>query len=499
MKDRRDILSVDIEALIRKRSAYTFRSPHHYPVELVRDAARRGATEVSLRFSHSRVEIADDGAPHTDEELQAMAILLDPEARTPERVSAMDRFETLRGLGLLAAIAPGPSRLHIERAESSPGELEYRPGTSPTLVATRHHRNRILIERRGQPAEERRIVRDWCRWARLRITVDGEEIGGREAPPHLGLTQIRGETTEASGLLWLPISGEACRVRLLDQGIQWRLAAYEPDHGLLYEAAVESPEIPPGKLRSRLRALALDLYVRAMEARPSLPPDGQDRLDELVFLHHRRTDSRHLMGSYSPFQVAGTTQLLNLDSIRDRAATGAIAALTSTADPEHYSLEDREALLLTPRQWDYLEEHAGVPLVPPPKRPRRRGLLRRALGDLGRTLRRMAGSLLIGSPRPIRPEDMEPGEAALVEGFAEALRTGRCYLPGLEGLREVQVVLVAGGTWRPAAVINTGSEPTVALHRANRDVKRAARAVGEDEDLIYLALPLLFNGHDGWV
>ena len=123
----------------------------------------------------------------------------------------------------------------------------------------------------------------------------------------------------------------------------------------------------------------------------------------------------------------------------------------------------------------------------------------RALGDLGRALRTAAGASLAGGRRSIRREDMEIGEAALVDGFAHALRTGRCYMPGLEGVREIPVVLVKGGAWRPAATIQTGREPRVVLHRANRDVRRATRAVARDPELIYLALPLLFNGHDGWI
>ncbi|MFH1529818.1 MAG: hypothetical protein ABIK09_03680 [Pseudomonadota bacterium] len=387
MTTRRDILSVDVEALIRKRAAHTFRSPHHYPVELVRDAARRGARSVSIRISGARIEVTDDGASRAAEDLRAMALLLDPAAPVADRLSAMDRFEALRGLGLLAALAPAPSRLRVEGVEGDPGALEVRPGGRPVLERSAGGRNRVLIERRGQPAEERSVLRDWCRWARLRISLDDEVIGGGDPSPHLGLAQLPGEAGEGAGLLWLPVRGEACRVRLLDHGIQWRFAAYGPDHGLLYEAAVESPEVPPGQLRTRLRALALELYLRAMETRGSLPEDARDRLDEMVFLHHRRTDSRHLMGSYAPFRVAGTERLIDLDAIRDRAASGAVAALPESANIERYAVEGEAALVLTPRQWEYLEEYAGVPLVPPPLRPRRRGLLWRTLGDLGCALR----------------------------------------------------------------------------------------------------------------
>ena len=502
MSGRREILSVDVESLIRKRSAYTFRSPHHYPVELVRDAARRGATSVTLYVSSARVEVIDDGAPYAAEALQGLATLLDPRAPSASRVAQMDQFEALRGLGLLAALAPRPSRLRIERAAATPGALEYRPDGPPTLESSSGGRNRVLIERRGRAGDERRVLRDWCRWARLRITLDGEDIAGHLPAPHLGLARLRDDEGDGEGdgdgVLWLPIRGEACRVRLLEHGIQWRLAAYAPDHGLLYEAAVESPEVPPRKLRSQLRSLALDLYVRAMEGRTSLPAPGRDRLDELVFLHHRRTDSRHLMGAYAPFCVAGTDRLIDLDAIRDRAAAGPVLALPLSANLDRYSIEEEEVLLLTPRQWEYLEEHAGVPLTPPPRRPRRRGLVGRLLGDLGRSLRAAAGALR-SSGHAIPREDMTGAEAALVDGLEGALGAGRCYLPGLEGTRSVPVVLVRGGAWRPAAVIQVGRAPRVLLHRANRDVRRAARAVEGNEELLYLALPLLFNGHDGWI
>ncbi len=312
------------------------------------------------------------------------------------------------------------------------------------------------------------------------------------------MATIHDDAGGRGGLLWLPVRGEACRVRLLEHGIQWRLAAYPPDHGLLYEAAVESPEVPPGELRSRLRSLALDLYARAMEGRASLPDAGRDRLDELVFLHHRRTDSRHLIGAYAPFRIAGTDRRIDLDAIRDLASARPVSALPVSAALDRYSIEEQEVLLLTPRQWEYLEEHAGVPLSPPPRRPRRRGLIGRVLGDTGRALRAAAGALRRGGGT-IPLEELTAGEAALVNGLSVAFRSGRCYLPGLEGARAISVRLVRGGAWRPAAVIQGGREPRVLLHRANRDVRRAARAVARDEELLYLALPLLFNGHDGWI
>ena len=499
MTDRREILSVDVESLIRKRAAYTFRSPHHYPVELVRDAARRGATTVRITVTGARLEISDDGSPHPTAALRGLAVLLDPSAPTADRIAGMDQFEALRGLGLLAALAPGPTRLRVERAAGTPGAMEYRPGARPSLEPTPQGENRVVIERRWRSTNERQILADWCRWAGARIILNGDEISGRPPTPHLGLAELRDEGGGGQGLLWLPVRGEACRVRLLEHGVQWRLAAYGPDHGLLYEAAVEAPEAPPGQVRRRLRALAMDLYVRAMETRSSLPASGQDRLDELVFLQHRKTDGRHLMDTYAPFQLAGSGRLLTLDEIRDRAAAGAVSALPMTATLDRYSIDDEEVLLLTPRQWEYLEEHAGVPLTPPPRRPRRRGLVGRTLGDLGRRLRAGAGALLRGGGREIRSEDMSPRESALVTGLSDALSSGRCYLPGLEGRRQVTVTLVQGGIWRPAAVVRGGDRPRVLLHRGNRDVRRAARAVAKDRELLYLALPLLFNGHDGWI
>jgi len=501
----RDILSVDVESLIRKRAAYTFRSPHHYPVELVRDAARRGARSVTIRLTGTRLELEDDGSAHDAADLNALATLMDPAAPAAERLAAMDTFEVRRGLGLLAAFAPAPTMVRCERPVPGPGVLEIRIGVGPTLQEEAGPRacaavtNRLVLERKGRAAEERRVLAEWCQHSSMRVIVNELAVGGMEPTPHLGLARVHGEDGAGGGRLWLPVRGEACRIRLLDHGIQWRMAAYGPDHGLLYEAAVESPEVPPAHLRRRLRSVALDLYAAAIAARETLPPPALDRLDELVFLHHRQTGSRHLMGSYAPFRVAGTDAHRTLDDLRDLAARGPLEALPEDAPLERYATEDGEVLLLTPRQWEYLEEHAGIPLVPPPRRARRRGALGRAVGDLGRGLRAILGAARSHNRRPIPRSDMDEGEAALVDSLAAALRTGRCYLPGLEGVRDVAVELLPGGAWRPAAVIRTSPEPRVLLHRANIDVRRAAQAVGQDRDLLILALPLLFNGHEGWI
>ena len=499
MTARRDILSVDVESLIRKRAAYTFRSPHHYPVELVRDAARRGARTVTIRVTGTRLELEDDGRAHDAADLRALATLVDPAAPTSERLAAMDTFEVRRGLGLLAAFAPAPSMVRCERPVPGPGVLEIRTGARPTLLEEAKPKNRLVLERKGRPAEERRVLAEWCRHSLMKITVNELVSEDMEPAPHLGLAQVHGEDGDGEGRLWLPVRGEACRIRLLDHGIQWRMAAYGPNHGLLYEAAIESPRVPPANLRKRLRSVALDLYTAAIAARETLPPPARDRLDELVFLHHRQTGSRHLMSYYAPFRVAGTDAHRTLDDLRDLAVRGPLQALPEDAPLERFATEDGEVLLLTPRQWEYLEEHAGIPLVPPPRRARRRGAFGRAVGDLGRRLRAVLGAARSHNRRPIPLSDMDEGEAALVDSLAAALRTGRCYLPGLEGVRDVAVELLPGGAWRPAAVIRTSPEPRVLLHRANRDLRRAARAVGQDRDLLTLALPLLFNGHEGWV
>ncbi len=502
MTSPRDILSVDVESLIRKRAAYTFRSPHHYPVELVRDAARRGARTVTIRLTGTHLELEDDGQPHDASDLRALATLMDPTAPAAERLAALDIFEVRRGLGLLAAFAPTPSMVRCERPVPGPGVLEVRTGVGPILLekagpCAGTGTNRLVLARKGYPAEERRVLAEWCQHSSMGVIVNEVAVGGMEPAPHLGLAQVHSEDRAGSGRLWLPVRGEACRIRLLDHGIQWRMATYGPDHGLLYEAAVESPEVPPAHLRRHLRSVALDVYAAAIAARETLPPSARDRLDELVFLHHRQTGSLDFMGSYAPFRVAGANAHRTLDDLRGLAARGPLEALPEDALLERFATEDGEVLLLTPRQWEYLEEHAGIPLVPPPRRARHRGAVGRAIGDLGRAARAALGAL--HSQRPISRANMDDGEAALVDSLAAALRKGRCYLPGLEGVRDVAVELLPGGAWRPAAVIRTSPKPRVLLHRANKDVRRAARAVGQDRDLLILALPLLFNGHEGWI
>ena len=128
-----DLLSIDVDAHLKKLAGHTYKSPLHYPVELVRSALRRGADRIRIRLDKRHVRIRDNGAGIPLKQIDALADILEADLDPDRRERAILNLQREEGLGLLAILTPTPRRLRIE-----------------TLTAGRRHRihlqNRRLVQ-----------------------------------------------------------------------------------------------------------------------------------------------------------------------------------------------------------------------------------------------------------------------------------------------------------------------------------------------------------------
>ena len=131
------LLDIDVDAELRKLCERSFRSPQHYPVELVRSALARGARRVLVEIKRDRVVVDDDGEGLRRAQRDALSVLLDRRASASARQAAVPELERPVGLGLLASLAPAPRLVIIESAggdgalcHDSPALLPVDPGRS---------------------------------------------------------------------------------------------------------------------------------------------------------------------------------------------------------------------------------------------------------------------------------------------------------------------------------------------------------------------------------
>ncbi len=114
------MLSVDVDAQLRKLPARRFLRPEHYLVEWVRGALARGATRVTIQLSRRQVRVVDDGGAIDAQLLGQLVAALDPHGDETRRRTGLELFEQGQGLEILAALAPERARVDLESGRFSP-------------------------------------------------------------------------------------------------------------------------------------------------------------------------------------------------------------------------------------------------------------------------------------------------------------------------------------------------------------------------------------------
>lgn len=496
------LFSVDADAHLRKLAASMFPTPAQLPVELVRAALGRGAGTVAVEIRRRRLDVVDDGAAIADEEWRALCCALDGSRPALEREQAIAVLhESARpGIGPLAALLPGAREILIASpgAGSRPG-LRLAGGTLRSIPqAGGQPGTRIVVRRRhGDAGAERRLLAELCAGVDAVISLNGRAI---EKKPILRRALVRKalkpglSAGAALSAVSVPARGEICRIWLLDRQIPWQLFTSASCAGLVFDAALESRVPATAAEFTALADAAAGLYGWLCSRYPSFPLPWQERIEELVFRRIRATGDARLSSAFAPFRLLGSPRRLSLDEVRRRAQAGPLTALPAGDDPARFPGPFHDALLLTPRQIDFLANDAGVPLSVPPAAADGGGLAAR----LAAFLRRAGLRLLARLPRRRLREapGLRPDEERLCREMESQLREHAPF-PLRPGVR---VAMTPGRGLFPSSW-RAGAERSVLwLRREHPLVRAAARRVGRDRanaELAWMALaprPLLTAG-----
>ncbi|MEN8222044.1 MAG: ATP-binding protein [Acidobacteriota bacterium] len=361
-KLREDTLfSIDIESYLHKTAVFSQRSSLLYSTELVKTAFKRGADSVNITIDNNKVEIYDNGEGIDPSYLNMLAELKKtvPDERKEEAV------RTLRGeygAGLLAVFASAPKNIIIETLYKGKG---YRLSISEEEIlleegCTIPGGSRILLERKSREHErEINIFREHSRWSGKNIILNGIEIiPEKTIPDTLVSVKVGGEAPGLSGICGIPVSGMMCRIWMTENGVIRKKIDLPPSGGLIFSAVLETGTSEWEDVSSGLFPYVHKLYHYLCNNYNRVRTGQKDRIEELVFLHTKKTGERTFTNRIKPFRVSGRDSSIGLEELIKLSNSGKLYVVNSEYNKIDFAGKNSEFTIeLKPRQIDFVLNH----------------------------------------------------------------------------------------------------------------------------------------------
>lgn len=499
------LLSIDVDAHLEKLATRTYRSPAHYPVELVRSALKRGAEKIDIQTGKRCFEIRDNGRPLEPIRLQLLRSLLDPSVSDRTREQAVIDLQDPGGIGLLAIFSSSPTRIEVSSAgpsaehrllfyRGSVQQFESRPlKPGPT---DRHFGTRISLLRKGSNIdEENRILREYCRGVSKEIRVNQQPVSGKPLIPNaLVSKRLIPGPVGISGEVGIPVRGDVCRIWFLDQGIPLSRKIIAPWKGFIFDAALEFSGEITGRILNDMLGDVTTLYRYLIDKFQKFPPEKQARIEELVFRHHLLSQSRLLVDVFPVFYSLSDRSYLTLPQVEKLAEKGAITVI-----PEHHhppvdrDLEGVAAFRLNEQQIDTLANRFDIPIqFLQPVETRRD--LRNAFLECRERLKKKIDRILANGRDPVPAGQLDQKEKEMIRLLEEFLNPNAPHRTDQTLYSEIRFIAARGLS--PFVALNDESslltrQKKLRIQRYHPLVKKAVRAIGQDPKNIELLRPLL--------
>ncbi len=364
-KTKDTLFSIDIESYLHKTAVFSQRSYFLYPAELVKTAFKRGADSINITIDSNKVDIYDNGSGIDPLHLNMLAELKKtvPDER---KEFAVRKLRGEYGAGLLAVFAPEPKSITIETLFNGKG---YRLSISEDEVSldngcTIHAGSRILLDRKSRDHQrEIKIFKEYSKWSGKNIILNGVEVLPLTAiPDTLVSVKIHGGANRMSGICGIPVSGMICRVWITENGILRKKIDLPPTEGLIFSAVLEAGTSEWEDLRSGLFPYIHKLYHYLCKNYDRVNAGQKDRIEELVFLHMKKTGERIFSNSIKPFRVSGRNSYIGLEEITKLSNSGKLYVVNSEYNRADFALKNSEFTIeLKPRQIDFVLNHLRIP------------------------------------------------------------------------------------------------------------------------------------------
>ena len=422
------LLSIDVNGHLRKLASHSHRSRHHYPVELIRGALRRGATQVTLSISRDKIIIQDNGHGIGPERLAQLTALMDPHCPAAEREEAIQSLYSPTGIGLLSLFSPSPETIVIEDKSNL---HSVRVRFKRHLTVEQHPRlpkgSRLEMTRTSPDWEaEIEAVKDYCREVEQTIILNRKKLEKEPVIQHpIASTILNSTKYYKKSQISVTQEGDTCNIWLTDRRIPWAMKTYPPVGGFVFDAVIETERELPDPVFKQLGAAASNLYRWMCKRYDEYPESYRQRIEDLLFKHNRLTGDDTLVNCFSPFTLLGSSYKCNLREIKSLATIKGIPVLQSryASRYSHLKGHNAEIPVLSPKQIDFLGNHHNLPLrlITPGKKE---GKIRQWLARAGRRIKETLRRLHPQRGKVLLPNDLTPSEKRFLSLLDAALSSG---------------------------------------------------------------------------
>ncbi|MCK5004008.1 MAG: ATP-binding protein [Candidatus Aminicenantes bacterium] len=365
MKENR-LLSMDVESYLHKAAVFSQRSSLLYSTELIKTAFKRGADNINIIIDQNKTEISDNGSGIDPGNLNMLAELKNKNAPVERKEAAVRRLRGDYGAGLLAVFASEPKSIKIETVSGNEGyilsindeEVLLEEGTSLDKGT------KILISRRSRDyKKEIKIVREYLRWSGKKIILNGNEIITEKIiPDTLVSVKVGDKNSAVTGMCGIPSSGGMCRIWFTENGIIRKKMDFPPFRGLIFSAVLETAESEWSEVHPIVVPYIYKLYDYLGKKYPKLISEHKNRVEELMFLHTRKTGERKFTEIIKPFHVSGSNTFIGLEELINLSNSGKLYVISSDYDKSDLSYKNSEFTIeLSPRQIDFVMNHLRIP------------------------------------------------------------------------------------------------------------------------------------------
>jgi len=358
------LFSIDIESYLHKTAVFSQRSSLLYPAELVKTAFKRGADSINITIDNRKIDIYDNG-PGIDPSHLNMLAELKKTVPDEKKEFAVRMLRGEYGAGLLAVFASEPKSITIETLFNGKGycltinEEEVLLEEGCTISGG----SRILLDRRSTDYErEIKIFREYSRWSGRRIKLNGVEvIPEKTIPDTLVSVKIGREGPGLSGICGIPVSGMICRIWIMEYGIIRKKIDLPPTEGLIFSVVLETGKSDWEDIRSGIFPYVHKLYHFLCKNYDRVNEGQKDRIEELMFLHTRKTGERIFTDRIKPFNVSGRNSCIGLEELIKLSNSGKLYVVNSEYNRTDFAQKNSEFTIeLKPRQIDFVLNHLRI-------------------------------------------------------------------------------------------------------------------------------------------
>lgn len=499
-----DLLSIDVDAEIRKLCGEQFSSPVEHVVALVRYLVLAGSRRIRLRISR-RVVIEADRATLPTSVLSYLEQVADQRANSRHRHQALAAIESLEGSPLLAMLS-------LEWGVIS---VPQREGTTQLVIQKGMVRRRkirltkavvLALTIKAKRAQLRYALMEACRFARVPVFIDGDEV---QRSLHLEdcLLTARFREGPIEGIVGLPRHQSLCRVTYLLGQVVWRERVRMSRRGSVHVAVVQAPnvrraeELPLRRMEAEVVRMRERLYESVRKGFFEMRPGDREAARDLFFRRGEKGDQSLLVGLAIFERLEG--EAVDLEGLQRAATDGVLFAVEPDTRPRRWMVGPEQIFVLDRRARRFVSAQCGLTVVQPAVRAGDsvwHRLHSRLFGwhrNVGPAVQSVWARLL--GARPVPAADLRAEERALLEALEAEVQSGRFVLPGMgqESSQAVHVEMLQRGPL-PAKVRRLGAGWVLGLPRQNPLVRQAVRAYAADPRVLYIVYPALLGGHNGF-